>query len=136
MALSLLSTVVSLSLCETFATPADNAVVGTESFWPCKWSLYRCPSAFLRLSLSLQPSLLRAIFNVDPDEVRSLIFKKEDVNVQVGHSLAIFSPIVEAFLLRPQPCLFASHPLRRTHKQTMMDRKTSKGSSSKPAGHN
>uniref|UniRef100_A0A8C6K9Y3 Ankyrin repeat domain 28 n=1 Tax=Nothobranchius furzeri TaxID=105023 RepID=A0A8C6K9Y3_NOTFU len=28
------------------------------------------------------PSLLKAIFNVDPDEVRSLIFKKEDVNVQ------------------------------------------------------
>lgn len=30
-----------------------------------------------------QPALLKAIFNVDPDEVRSLIFKKEDVNVQV-----------------------------------------------------
>uniref|UniRef100_A0A7N8YNE5 Serine/threonine-protein phosphatase 6 regulatory ankyrin repeat subunit A-like n=1 Tax=Mastacembelus armatus TaxID=205130 RepID=A0A7N8YNE5_9TELE len=29
-----------------------------------------------------QPSLLRAIFNVDPEEVRSLIFKKEDVNIQ------------------------------------------------------
>uniref|UniRef100_A0A8B9KPF9 Ankyrin repeat domain 28 n=1 Tax=Astyanax mexicanus TaxID=7994 RepID=A0A8B9KPF9_ASTMX len=29
-----------------------------------------------------KPSLLKAIFNVDPDEVRSLIFKKEDVNVQ------------------------------------------------------
>uniref|UniRef100_A0A8C2ZAY0 Uncharacterized protein n=1 Tax=Cyclopterus lumpus TaxID=8103 RepID=A0A8C2ZAY0_CYCLU len=29
-----------------------------------------------------KPSLLRAIFNVDPDEVRSLIFKKEDVNIQ------------------------------------------------------
>uniref|UniRef100_A0AAY5KR67 Ankyrin repeat domain 28b n=1 Tax=Esox lucius TaxID=8010 RepID=A0AAY5KR67_ESOLU len=28
------------------------------------------------------PGLLKAIFNVDPDEVRSLIFKKEDVNVQ------------------------------------------------------
>uniref|UniRef100_A0A667YM70 Uncharacterized protein n=1 Tax=Myripristis murdjan TaxID=586833 RepID=A0A667YM70_9TELE len=36
----------------------------------------------LCLCLSLQPSLLRAIFNVDPDEVRALIFKKEDVNVQ------------------------------------------------------
>uniref|UniRef100_A0A8C9RUE2 Ankyrin repeat domain 28 n=1 Tax=Scleropages formosus TaxID=113540 RepID=A0A8C9RUE2_SCLFO len=36
----------------------------------------------MNLSLSLQPSLLKAIFNVDPDEVRSLIFKKEDVNVQ------------------------------------------------------
>lgn len=36
------------------------------------------------LSLSaLQPALLKAIFNVDPDEVRSLIFKKEDVNAQV-----------------------------------------------------
>uniref|UniRef100_A0A8C6KED5 Ankyrin repeat domain 28 n=1 Tax=Nothobranchius furzeri TaxID=105023 RepID=A0A8C6KED5_NOTFU len=32
--------------------------------------------------LLFQPSLLKAIFNVDPDEVRSLIFKKEDVNVQ------------------------------------------------------
>lgn len=31
----------------------------------------------------LQPALLKAIFNVDPDEVRSLIFKKEDVNAQV-----------------------------------------------------
>lgn len=30
-----------------------------------------------------QPALLKAIFNVDPDEVRSLIFKKEDVNAQV-----------------------------------------------------
>uniref|UniRef100_A0AAX7UI30 Ankyrin repeat domain 28b n=1 Tax=Astatotilapia calliptera TaxID=8154 RepID=A0AAX7UI30_ASTCA len=29
-----------------------------------------------------EPSLLRAIFNVDPDEVRALIFKKEDVNIQ------------------------------------------------------
>ncbi|MBN3314346.1 ANR28 phosphatase, partial [Atractosteus spatula] len=29
-----------------------------------------------------KPPLLKAIFNVDPDEVRSLIFKKEDVNVQ------------------------------------------------------
>nr|AAO15006.1 hypothetical protein [Takifugu rubripes] len=29
-----------------------------------------------------KPSLLRAIFNVDPEEVRSLILKKEDVNVQ------------------------------------------------------
>uniref|UniRef100_A0A8C2Z2G7 Ankyrin repeat domain 28 n=1 Tax=Cyclopterus lumpus TaxID=8103 RepID=A0A8C2Z2G7_CYCLU len=28
------------------------------------------------------PALLKAIFNVDPDEVRSLIFKKEDVNAQ------------------------------------------------------
>uniref|UniRef100_A0A8C7LD55 Ankyrin repeat domain 28 n=1 Tax=Oncorhynchus kisutch TaxID=8019 RepID=A0A8C7LD55_ONCKI len=37
------------------------------------------------LSLSpplFQPGLLKAIFNVDPDEVRSLIFQKEDVNVQ------------------------------------------------------
>lgn len=34
----------------------------------------------------MQPSLLRAIFNVDPDEVRSLIFKKEDVNIQVRHN--------------------------------------------------
>lgn len=40
---------------------------------------------------SAQPSLLRAIFNVDPDEVRSLIFKKEDVNIQVSHTLLAFS---------------------------------------------
>ncbi|XP_077446938.1 serine/threonine-protein phosphatase 6 regulatory ankyrin repeat subunit A isoform X1 [Stigmatopora argus] len=33
-------------------------------------------------ALEDKPSLLRAIFNVDPDEVRSLIFKKEDVNIQ------------------------------------------------------
>lgn len=31
----------------------------------------------------LQPALLKAIFNIDPDDVRSLIFKKEDVNAQV-----------------------------------------------------
>uniref|UniRef100_A0A8C5GP31 Ankyrin repeat domain 28b n=1 Tax=Gouania willdenowi TaxID=441366 RepID=A0A8C5GP31_GOUWI len=30
----------------------------------------------------VRPALLKAIFNVDPDEVRSLIFKKEDVNAQ------------------------------------------------------
>ncbi|KAF3827117.1 hypothetical protein GH733_002603 [Mirounga leonina] len=29
------------------------------------------------------PSLVQAIFNGDPDEVRALIFKKEDVNFQV-----------------------------------------------------
>ncbi|XP_078393058.1 uncharacterized protein LOC144676536, partial [Cetorhinus maximus] len=29
-----------------------------------------------------RPPLVQAIFNGDPDEVRSLIFKKEDVNVQ------------------------------------------------------
>uniref|UniRef100_A0A3Q3LVJ4 Serine/threonine-protein phosphatase 6 regulatory ankyrin repeat subunit A-like n=1 Tax=Mastacembelus armatus TaxID=205130 RepID=A0A3Q3LVJ4_9TELE len=34
------------------------------------------------LKIQDQPSLLRAIFNVDPEEVRSLIFKKEDVNIQ------------------------------------------------------
>ncbi|KAK7808309.1 hypothetical protein U0070_013991, partial [Myodes glareolus] len=28
------------------------------------------------------PSLVQAIFNGDPDEVRALIFKKEDVNFQ------------------------------------------------------
>lgn len=40
----------------------------------------------LACALSLQPSLLRAIFNVDPEEVRSLILKKEDVNVQVSRA--------------------------------------------------
>eukprot|EP00063_Salmo_salar_P069356 XP_014044191.1 PREDICTED: serine/threonine-protein phosphatase 6 regulatory ankyrin repeat subunit A-like [Salmo salar] len=34
------------------------------------------------LKIRDQPGLLKAIFNVDPDEVRSLIFQKEDVNVQ------------------------------------------------------
>uniref|UniRef100_A0A9J8AVY5 Ankyrin repeat domain 28 n=2 Tax=Cyprinus carpio TaxID=7962 RepID=A0A9J8AVY5_CYPCA len=34
------------------------------------------------LKIRDQPALLKAIFNVDPDEVRSLVFKKEDVNVQ------------------------------------------------------
>lgn len=38
---------------------------------------------FIFLSLFFQPALLKAIFNVDPDDVRSLIFKKEDVNAQV-----------------------------------------------------
>lgn len=41
-------------------------------------------STNLNILVSLfQPALLKAIFNVDPDEVRSLIFKKEDVNTQV-----------------------------------------------------
>lgn len=43
-----------------------------------------CDASLPACRLSLQPSLLRAIFNVDPDEVRSLILKKEDVNVQVS----------------------------------------------------
>lgn len=44
----------------------------------------------MNFSLSpFQPSLLKAIFNVDPDEVRSLIFKKEDVNVQVTFSSSL-----------------------------------------------
>ncbi|MEQ2297490.1 hypothetical protein AMECASPLE_035189 [Ameca splendens] len=34
------------------------------------------------VSFSFKPPLLKAIFSVDPDDVRSLIFKKEDVNVQ------------------------------------------------------
>uniref|UniRef100_A0AAX7UL74 Ankyrin repeat domain 28b n=1 Tax=Astatotilapia calliptera TaxID=8154 RepID=A0AAX7UL74_ASTCA len=37
---------------------------------------------FIYFLLQHNPSLLRAIFNVDPDEVRALIFKKEDVNIQ------------------------------------------------------
>ncbi|MEE6466002.1 hypothetical protein FKM82_006788 [Ascaphus truei] len=32
---------------------------------------------------NVTPSLVQAIFNGDPDEVRALIFKKEDVNFQV-----------------------------------------------------
>lgn len=34
--------------------------------------------------ISPQPSLIKAIFNGKADQVRSLIFKKEDVNVQVN----------------------------------------------------
>lgn len=49
----------------------------------CQLSLEVCLSV-------LQPALLKAIFNVDPDEVRSLIFKKEDVNVQVRKKMAGF----------------------------------------------
>ncbi|CAI9151626.1 unnamed protein product [Rangifer tarandus platyrhynchus] len=38
---------------------------------------------------SLYPSLVRAIFNGEPDEVRALIFKKEDVNFQTGCSCVL-----------------------------------------------
>lgn len=38
--------------------------------------------------LSFQPPLVQAIFNGDPDEVRALIFKKEDVNVQVKRKVS------------------------------------------------
>ena len=31
----------------------------------------------------LQPSLVQACFNGDPDEVRAILYKKEDVNYQV-----------------------------------------------------
>ncbi len=52
----------------------------TVQIWPC----FSLSVVSLEVCLSvLQPALLKAIFNVDPDEVRSLIFKKEDVNVQV-----------------------------------------------------
>lgn len=45
-------------------------------------------------ALPSQPPLLKAIFNVDPDEVRSLIFKKEDVNVQVSPSAIYINTII------------------------------------------
>lgn len=54
--------------------PLNDTVVSTENYNPAN------------SGLSLQPSLLRAIFNVDPEEVRSLILKKEDVNVQVSRA--------------------------------------------------
>uniref|UniRef100_A0A672ZP70 Uncharacterized protein n=1 Tax=Sphaeramia orbicularis TaxID=375764 RepID=A0A672ZP70_9TELE len=44
-------------------------------------NLYKLNLTVIFFFLS-QPALLKAIFNVDPDEVRSLIFKKEDVNAQ------------------------------------------------------
>lgn len=59
----------------------NGAVVSTESY---NLANCVCQMCLLACGLSLQPSLLRAIFNVDPDEVRSLILKKEDVNVQVS----------------------------------------------------
>lgn len=34
------------------------------------------------MGIPIMPSLVQAIFNGDPDEVRALIFKKEDVNFQ------------------------------------------------------
>lgn len=37
-----------------------------------------------------QPPLVQAIFNGDPDEVRALIFKKEDVNFQVSRFVFSF----------------------------------------------
>lgn len=57
----------------------------------------------LACGLSLQPSLLRAIFNVDPDEVRSLILKKEDVNVQVSLATQRFqmSTLITSLCKRP-----------------------------------
>ncbi|XP_021534584.1 serine/threonine-protein phosphatase 6 regulatory ankyrin repeat subunit A isoform X4 [Enhydra lutris kenyoni] len=42
-------------------------------------SLHSPPSGSV---LVRYPSLVQAIFNGDPDEVRALIFKKEDVNFQ------------------------------------------------------
>ena len=35
-------------------------------------------------SFSSQPPLVQACFHGDPDEVRSLLYKKEDINYQVG----------------------------------------------------
>lgn len=62
----------------------NSPVVSTESYHPASCvCVCVCEMFLLPYGLSLQPSLLRAIFNVDPDEVRALILKKEDVNVQV-----------------------------------------------------
>uniref|UniRef100_A0A8C1BSP8 Ankyrin repeat domain 28b n=1 Tax=Cyprinus carpio carpio TaxID=630221 RepID=A0A8C1BSP8_CYPCA len=63
-----------------------------------------------------QPALLKAIFNVDPDEVRSLIFKKEDVNVQDNekrtplHAAAYLgdAEIIELLILSGK-CIFNIH---------------------------
>lgn len=63
--------------------PLNDTVVSTESYNPADSASKIRP---LACGLSLQPSLLRAIFNVDPEEVRSLILKKEDVNVQVSRA--------------------------------------------------
>ena len=32
-----------------------------------------------------QPTLVQACFHGDPDEVRALLYKKEDINYQVNH---------------------------------------------------
>lgn len=63
--------------------PLNDTDVSTENYSPANSASKACP---LACGLSLQPSLLRAIFNVDPEEVRSLILKKEDVNVQVSRA--------------------------------------------------
>ncbi|KTF77129.1 hypothetical protein cypCar_00047774, partial [Cyprinus carpio] len=44
-----------------------------------------------------KPSLIKAIFNSDADEVRSLIFKKEDVNVQMVQLLVSRGANINAF---------------------------------------
>lgn len=43
---------------------------------------------------SFQPPLVQAIFNGDPDEVRALIFKKEDVNFQVKSNIISFEYVL------------------------------------------
>lgn len=46
---------------------------------------------------------MQAIFNGDPDEVRALIFKKEDVNFQVKqliHWFIAFKPTFKTFFLK------------------------------------
>uniref|UniRef100_A0A671LEA3 Serine/threonine-protein phosphatase 6 regulatory ankyrin repeat subunit A-like n=1 Tax=Sinocyclocheilus anshuiensis TaxID=1608454 RepID=A0A671LEA3_9TELE len=54
-----------------------------------------------------QPALLKAIFNVDPDEVRSLIFQKEDVNVQVRLKKTVFNfTDTAACSCLPRRCVF------------------------------
>uniref|UniRef100_A0A8C1D511 Ankyrin repeat domain 28b n=1 Tax=Cyprinus carpio carpio TaxID=630221 RepID=A0A8C1D511_CYPCA len=68
------------------------------------------------LKIRDQPALLKAIFNVDPDEVRSLIFKKEDVNVQDNekrtplHAAAYLgdAEIIELLILSGK-CIFNIH---------------------------
>jgi len=82
---------VRLSPSVTLISLTENTVVSTEKDCLANRVCSCVHQHFLFSSLSLQPSLLRAIFNVDPDEVRSLIFKKEDVNIQVGHTLLAIS---------------------------------------------
>lgn len=48
---------------------------------------------------------MQAIFNGDPDEVRALIFKKEDVNFQVkqiNSLIPAFKPTFKNFFLKLQ----------------------------------
>jgi len=47
-----------------------------------------------------QPSLVQACFNGDPDEVRAILYKKEDVNYQVVSDAPVCSVETKILALR------------------------------------